>query len=252
MTDRAHMPADSKIPNLLCYEELVEAESDALRLAELRREPARRRSATPRGRPATRRASLYSHRSTMLHTFAIALPDALNCSATRRDPAGRADVPRQRLGPAVRRLHDRRQAGLPRPGPRRQVALRAVRERAASRSRPACRRSGRACSPTSTPTTCSFSTMRRTIIGGSACPPAMMTHLPGPLRRAGAARLGHDRDEPGRHGRRSLKGSQVDLSAEEQFAIQSKQGRAVYGVDMKIVDDDGNGAAVGRQASRAS
>ena len=28
-----------------------------------------------------------------------------------------------------------------------------------------------------------FSTMRRTVIGGSACPPAMMKHLPGALRR---------------------------------------------------------------------
>ena len=46
-----------------------------------------------------------------------------------------------------------------------------------------------------------FSTMRRTVIGGSACPPAMMKSFPGALRRAGAARLGHDRDEPGRHGR---------------------------------------------------
>ena len=44
-----------------------------------------------------------------------------------------------------------------------------------------------------------FSTMRRTVIGGSACPPAMM-RVPTALRRASPARLGHDRDEPGRHG----------------------------------------------------
>jgi len=29
MTDRAHMPKDSKIPNLLCFEELVDAQDDA-------------------------------------------------------------------------------------------------------------------------------------------------------------------------------------------------------------------------------
>ena len=128
MTDRAHMPADSKIPGLLCYEELVDAESDALHLAELRREPgvvallhighdrqSEGRALQPsldgaahlRDRPA-RRAQLLGE---------------------GRDPAGRADVPRQRLGPAVRGLHDGRQARLPRPGARRQVALRAVRER---------------------------------------------------------------------------------------------------------------------------
>ena len=39
MTDRAHMPATSKIPGLLCYEDLVDAARRRLRLAELRREP---------------------------------------------------------------------------------------------------------------------------------------------------------------------------------------------------------------------
>ena len=111
MTDRAHMPAGEQDPEpALLRGPASRPNERRLRLAELRREPRRRRSATPRGPPATRRASLYSHRSTVLHTFAIALPDSLNCSAARRDPAGRADVPRQRLGPAVRRLHDRRRS----------------------------------------------------------------------------------------------------------------------------------------------
>ena len=38
MTDRAHMPKESKIPDLLCFEELVEARR-RLRLARVRREP---------------------------------------------------------------------------------------------------------------------------------------------------------------------------------------------------------------------
>jgi fatty-acyl-CoA synthase len=36
-----------------------------------------------------------------------------------------------------------------------------------------------------------------------------------------------------------VKGSQKALSGEEQFQIQAKQGRAVYGVDMKIVTGNG-------------
>ena len=83
-----------------------------------------------------------------------------------------------------------------------------------------------------------FSTMRRTIIGGSACPPAMMRafqerydvqvlHAWGmtemsPLGTACTLKPKHER-----------------LSADERMAVQAKQGRAVFGVDMKIVGDDG-------------
>ena len=56
MTDRAHMPANTKVANLLCYEELVEA---AGRPASTGRSSTRTppaRCATPRAPPATRRA----------------------------------------------------------------------------------------------------------------------------------------------------------------------------------------------------
>ncbi|MES1163228.1 MAG: AMP-binding protein, partial [Rhizobacter sp.] len=83
-----------------------------------------------------------------------------------------------------------------------------------------------------------FSTMRRTVIGGSACPPAMMTsfqerydvqvlHAWGMTEMSPVGTVA------------TLKSKHLDLPHEAQFAIQSKQGRAVYGVDMKIVDDDG-------------
>jgi len=36
-----------------------------------------------------------------------------------------------------------------------------------------------------------------------------------------------------------LKSKHLDLPAEERFAVQATQGRAVYGVDMKIVDENG-------------
>ena len=117
----------------------------------------------------------------------------------RRDPAGGADVPRQRLGPAVRGLHGRREAGLPGPVARRQ-------DRCTSCSRPKA-------SPLSAgvPTVwqgllahveandLAFSTMRRTDHRRLGLPAGDDARLPGALRRAGAARLGHDRDEPARH-----------------------------------------------------
>ena len=42
--------------------------------------------------------------------------------------------------------------------------------------------------------------LQRTVIGGSACPPAMIDSLQRRLRRRRAARLGHDRDVAARHG----------------------------------------------------
>jgi acyl-CoA synthetase (AMP-forming)/AMP-acid ligase II len=72
---------------------------------------------------------LYSHRSTVLHTLAGALPDALNCSA--RDVILPV-VPMFHVnawGLPYVALHDRRQAGASRRRAGRQVAVRAVRER---------------------------------------------------------------------------------------------------------------------------
>ena len=84
-----------------------------------------------------------------------------------------------------------------------------------------------------------FSTMRRSAIGGSACPPAMikkflddynvrvihawgMTEM-SPIGTAGAFKAAH-----------------LTQSAEQRLAVMATQGRAVYGVDMKIVAEDGS------------
>jgi len=37
----------------------------------------------------------------------------------------------------------------------------------------------------------------------------------------------------------TLKGKQLDLPAQERYAVQNKQGRPIFGVEMKIVDDGG-------------
>jgi acyl-CoA synthetase (AMP-forming)/AMP-acid ligase II len=83
-----------------------------------------------------------------------------------------------------------------------------------------------------------FSTMRRTVIGGSACPPAMMKTF---QERYGVQVLhAWGMTEMSPVGTvATLKSKHLELPHDAQFAIQAKQGRAVYGVDMKIVDDDG-------------
>jgi 3-(methylthio)propionyl---CoA ligase len=84
-----------------------------------------------------------------------------------------------------------------------------------------------------------LSTMRRTTIGGSACPPAMMDKF----RDVYNVKVDHawgmtEMSPLGTYG--TLKQKHLALDGAAQRAVLLKQGRAVFGVDMKIVDDAGN------------
>jgi len=68
MTDRAHMP-DSGLPNLLCYEELLDAQDDDLEWPDLDERQASALCYTS-GTTGEPKGVLYSHRSTLLHAFA--------------------------------------------------------------------------------------------------------------------------------------------------------------------------------------
>ncbi len=80
MTDRAHMPQDTGMTNLLCYEDLIEGSSPTYVWPTFDEENACTLCYTS-GTTGNPKGVLYSHRSTLLHTGAAALPDALNCSA---------------------------------------------------------------------------------------------------------------------------------------------------------------------------
>ena len=81
-------------------------------------------------------------------------------------------------------------------------------------------------------------TLNRTVIGGSACPPAMISafredygvdvlHAWGMTEMSPLGTLC------------TLKNKHLSLPAEEQMKIRLKQGRAIFGVEMEIVGDDG-------------
>jgi fatty-acyl-CoA synthase len=83
-----------------------------------------------------------------------------------------------------------------------------------------------------------FSTLKRTVIGGSACPPAMIhafrdeygvevLHAWGMTEMSPLGTLC------------TLKNKHLTMSEDEQMKIRLKQGRAIYGVDMKIVGEGG-------------
>jgi acyl-CoA synthetase (AMP-forming)/AMP-acid ligase II len=75
MTDRAHMPATS-LPNALCYEEIVAAETPELEWPEFDENTAAALCYTS-GTTGNPKGALYSHRSTVLHAFAICAPNTI-------------------------------------------------------------------------------------------------------------------------------------------------------------------------------
>ncbi|MGS2722870.1 long-chain fatty acid--CoA ligase [Porticoccus sp. GXU_MW_L64] len=79
LCDRAHMP-DTTLPNALCYEELLSAEPEVFDWPELDENSAAGLCYTS-GTTGDPKGVLYSHRSTVLHTVMIALPDVMAVSS---------------------------------------------------------------------------------------------------------------------------------------------------------------------------
>ena len=97
-------------PRVLDYETLL-ADGAAGRLPRHGRELAPPRCATRAAPPGNPKGVVYSHRSTFLHTMGVMAPNAFGLGIQRRRDAGRADVPRQRLGHRAGRPGRRRLAG---------------------------------------------------------------------------------------------------------------------------------------------
>jgi len=79
MTDRAHMPAIG-VPNLICYEELVGAQSSDYEWPVFDERTASSLCYTS-GTTGNPKGVLYSHRSTVLHSYATCMTDGLGLSA---------------------------------------------------------------------------------------------------------------------------------------------------------------------------
>ena len=236
MTDRAHMPAAPKVSGLSCYEDLLEAQSEDFDWPDFDENTASSLCYTS-GTTGNPKGVLYSHRSTVLHTYAAALPDALNVCA--------ADV----VLPVVPMFHVNAW-GLPYAACMTGAKLVLPGPGLDGKSLHELFEAERVTLSAGVPTVwqgllayveangLKFSTMRRTVIGGSACPPAMMRTFQEQYGVQVLHAWGMTEMSPlGTAG--TFKAKHLELGTEARMAVQAKQGRAIYGVDMKIVGEDG-------------
>jgi acyl-CoA synthetase (AMP-forming)/AMP-acid ligase II len=234
MTDETHMPSSS-LANLLCYETLL-AEAAEIAAWPTLDENAAASLCYTSGTTGNPRGVVYSHRSSLLHALTINAPDAFAISA------------RDVVLPVVPMFHvnawgipyaaPMSGAKLVLPGPHLDGAsLQALFEAEGvtiSAGVPTVwlgllahlRETGKGIGP-----------LERVVIGGSACPPAMIEEFAGRGVRAIHA-WGMTETSPlgtiNAPTRRT-----AELPAAEQRAHALTQGRPLFGIDLKIVDPDG-------------
>ncbi|GAB3628731.1 long-chain fatty acid--CoA ligase [Pandoraea terrae] len=235
MTDRAHMPA-SPI-DLLCYEDLIDAQDGRLAWPSFDENTASGLCYTS-GTTGNPKGVLYSHRSTVLHAYAAALPDSMAIAShdavlpvvpmfhvnawgipyAAALTGAKLVFPGKDLdGKSLFDLFEAEgvtfSAGVPTVWLGLLTHMRSIGAR--------------------------FSTLERTVIGGSACPPAMLTsfekdygvrviHAWGMSEMSPLGTLCH------------LRAKHRGLPPEAQQHILEKQGSAVFGVDLKIVGPEGD------------
>ena len=236
MCDVDKLPADTGIPNLVSYEGWIGNQSTDYQWPSFDENSASSMCYTS-GTTGNPKAALYSHRSTILHAYAAALPDVMGISA------------RDAILPVVPMFHVNAW-GIPYSAALTGAKLVFPGSGMDGKSIYELIEGEGVTYAAGVPTVwqmllthmkangLKFSSLNRTVIGGSACPPAMIQtfmedygvevlHAWGMTEMSPLGTLC------------TLKNKHLKLSEPEQMKIRLKQGRAIFGVDMKIVDDAG-------------
>ena len=236
LCDPDKLPKDSGVPNLVSYEAWIGGQPTEYAWPTFDENSASSMCYTS-GTTGNPKAALYSHRSTLLHAYAAALPDVMCLSA------------RDCVLPVVPMFHVNAW-GIPYSAALTGAKLVFPGAAMDGKSIYELLESEKVTYAAGVPTVWQmllghmkanqlrFSTLKRTVIGGSACPPAMIhafreeygvevLHAWGMTEMSPLGTLC------------TLKNKHLAMPPEEQMKIRLKQGRAIFGVDMKIVGGDG-------------
>ena len=236
LTDAAHLPADSGINGLVDYETLIAGEPDTFTWPELDENSASSICYTS-GTAGFPKGVVYSHRSTVIHSFAVCMRDALGISSN--------DV----TLPVVPMFHVNAwgipyaaamtgsKLVLPGPGLDPVNLLELIENEGASTLLGVptvwlallahARAQGKR-----------LSTVKKVVIGGSACPPSMIQAW----ENEHGARVLHawGMTEMSPLGTvNALLPKHETLDDQAKLAVKAKQGRPIFGVDLRLLDDDG-------------
>jgi fatty-acyl-CoA synthase len=233
LCDADKLPADSGIPGLLSYEAWIGEQSSDYKWPSFDENSASSMCYTS-GTTGNPKAALFSHRSTLLHAFAAAMPDAMGMTS------------RDTVLPVVPMFHANAW-GVPYsaamtgakmvfPGPA--MDGKSIFELIESE-----KVNFAAGVPTIWQMMLShmqagglrFSTLQRTVIGGAACPPAMITAFNDDYGVEVLHAWGMTEMSP-LGTVCTLKNKHLIMTPEEKMKVRLKQGRGIFGVDMKIVD----------------
>ena len=236
LCDADKLPADTGIPSLVSYEAWIEGQSTEYAWPKLDENAASSMCYTS-GTTGNPKAALYSHRSTLLHTYASVMPDALNL--------GSADS----VLPVVPMFHVNAWgipystamvgAKLVLPGPALdgESVYKLIEAEGVTIA-------------LGVPTVWQmllghveknklrFNTLKRTVIGGAAAPLAMIAAFEKDYHVEVRHAWGMTEMSP--IGTSCSMGKkQAALPLDEQLALKTSQGRVVFGVEMRIVNDAG-------------
>jgi fatty-acyl-CoA synthase len=236
LAEAANMPAIEGVDNVMCYEDLIAPYSEQFEWPEFDERTAAALCYTS-GTTGNPKGALYSHRAIVLNSISGCNPGALSLSAQETIlpvvpmfhinawcipyaapiVGAKLVLPGPKLdGPSIYELMESERVTVSAGVPTIWQALIAHVEQSGLR----------------------FSTMRRTAVGGSAMPLSLI------------AKFADEYQVEVRHGwgmtettavatMSTLMGKHLALSPAEKHAVIAKQGRSVFGVEIKIVDESG-------------